>query len=196
MEQTKNEQSQTADDTSGHDPEPDEAELDIAAEMEALRAERDEAKDRLMRTFADLENTRKRADRDKRDAEQAGAASVARDMLPVFDNLKRALDAVPDDERENQKALIDGLELTVRDLLNVLDRHGIRQLSPEIGEVFDPNLHQAMFEAPVPGTPAGKVIQVMNDGFLHHERLLRPAQVGVSAAPPDDQGPSSNDLSS
>jgi molecular chaperone GrpE len=108
---------------------------------------------------------------------------LARDMLPVFDNMKRAIEAMAEDQREAQSALIEGIELTMRELLTVFNKHGIEMLSPEVGDRFDPQVHQAMFEAPVPGTKAGDVIQVMTQGFMLHDRLLRPAQVGVSSTP-------------
>jgi molecular chaperone GrpE len=153
----------------------------LAAEVEALRAERDELKDRFMRALADAENSRKRGERDRREAEQYGGSRLARDMLPVYDNLRRALDAATDDQRSQASALIEGVELTLRELTNVLTKHGVTTISPAIGDAFDPQLHQAMFEAPVPGTKAGQIIQVMTEGFLLHDRLLRPAQVGVSS---------------
>ncbi|WP_412174879.1 nucleotide exchange factor GrpE [Actibacterium sp. XHP0104] len=154
-----------------------------ADEMEALRAERDELRDRFMRALADAENSRKRSDRDRREAEQYGGSKLARDMLPVFDNLNRALEAVPEDQRESNKALIEGVELTMRELLNVFAKHGVTQVNPQVGDRFDPQMHEAMFEAPVPGTKAGDIIQVMTGGFMLHDRLLRPAQVGVSSTP-------------
>ena len=150
-------------------------------EVEALRAERDEFRDRFMRALAEAENSRKRSERDRREAEQFGGSKLARDMLPVYDNLKRALDAASDENRVQAAALIEGLELTLRELTNVLARHGVTEVNPAIGEVFDPQLHQAMFEAPLPGTKAGQIIQVLGVGFMLHDRLLRPAQVGVSS---------------
>ncbi|RAP42230.1 nucleotide exchange factor GrpE [Rhodovulum viride] len=152
-------------------------------EVEALRAERDELRDRFMRALADAENARKRADRDRREAENYGGSKLARDMLPVYDNLSRALEVVTDEQRAANAALLEGVELTLRELLNVFSKHGIVRLSPEAGDKFDPQLHQAMFEAPVPGTKAGDIIQVMASGFMLHDRLLRPAQVGVSSTP-------------
>ncbi|MCT2539604.1 nucleotide exchange factor GrpE [Sedimentimonas flavescens] len=152
-------------------------------ELEALRAERDEMRDRFMRALADAENSRKRADRDRREAENYGGSKLARDMLPVFDALKRALDAASDEVRVQAAALIEGVELTQRELLNVFGRHGVKAISPKVGDKFDPLLHEAMFEAPVPGTVAGDIIQVMDDGFQLHDRLLRPAKVGVSSTP-------------
>ncbi len=153
------------------------------AEIEALRAERDDFRDRFMRALADAENARKRGERDRREAEQYGGSKLARDLLPVYDNLKRALDAAGDEQRAAAQALIEGVELTLRELVNVLTRHGVQPVTPTVGDAFDPQLHQAMFEAPVPGTRAGDIIQVMTEGFLLHERLLRPAQVGVSSTP-------------
>lgn len=147
----------------------------------ALQAERDDLKDKFMRALADAENARKRSERDRREAEQYGGSKLARDLLPVFDNMKRAVQAVPDEARETSKAMIEGVELTMRELISVFKKHGIEPISPEIGDKFDPQLHEAMFEAPVPGTRAGEIIQVEADGFMLHERLLRPARVGVSS---------------
>ncbi len=152
-------------------------------ELEILRAERDDMRDRFMRALADAENARKRGERDRREAEQYGGSKLARDMLPVYDNLKRALEVVTDEQREAAKAVIEGVELTMREILNVFKKHGIECVAPEIGDRFDPQIHQAMFEAPVPDTKAGDIIQVMAEGFMLHDRLLRPAQVGVSSTP-------------
>jgi molecular chaperone GrpE len=150
-------------------------------EIAALKAERDEMKDRFMRALADAENARKRGDRDRREAEQYGSTRLARDLLPVYDNLRRALDSVPEELKASAAALTEGVELTLRELSNVMTKHGVKAISPAVGSVFDPQLHQAMFEAPLPGTKAGQIIQVMTEGFLLHDRLLRPAQVGVSS---------------
>jgi molecular chaperone GrpE len=167
------------------------AEADAAAEAEAsldeadaLRAEVAELKDRLLRALADVENIRKRADRDRRDAELYGATRFARDLLSVHDNFDRALDNVTDAVREAAPGLIEGIELTRRDLLSAFEKHKISKIEPKPGDRFDPKLHQAMFEAPVPGTSAGDIIQVMGIGFTIGERLLRPAQVGVSSGGP------------
>lgn len=152
-------------------------------EMLALRAERDELKDRFMRALADAENARKRSDRDRREAENYGGSKLARDMLPVFDNMKRAVEAASKIDNEASKPLIEGVELTMRSLLGIFEKHGVRLVSPEVGDRFDPEEHEAMFEAPVPNTKAGDIIQVMAEGFMIHDRLLRPAQVGVSSTP-------------
>lgn len=157
--------------------------FDQPDELELLRAERDDMRDRFMRALADAENARKRGERDRREAEQYGGSKLARDLLPVYDNLRRALDVATDQQKTDATALIEGVELTLRELLNVLTKHGVTPIAPTAGDVFDPQLHQAMFEAPVPGTKAGQIIQVMTEGFLLHDRLLRPAQVGVSSTP-------------
>lgn len=156
---------------------------DEAAEIDALRAERDDFKDKFMRALAETENARKRSDKARREAEQYGGSKLARDMLPVFDNMKRALEAAGEEQRAAASALIEGVELTMRELTNVFNKHGIEVISPEVGDRFDPQLHEAMFEAPVPGTRAGDIIQVSAQGFMLHDRLLRPAQVGVSSTP-------------
>lgn len=148
-----------------------------------LTAERDELRDKWMRALADAENSRKRADKDRRDAENYGGSRLARDLLPVHDALTRALDAAGDEQRTAAAALIEGVELTLRELSNVFIKHGVTIIRPEAGDKFDPTHHEAMFEAPVPGTVAGHIIQVMDNGFMLHDRLLRPAKVGVSSTP-------------
>jgi len=131
----------------------------------------------------DAENARKRSDKDRREAENYGGSKLARDMLPVYDNMKRALEAANEAGTESNAALVEGVELTMRELLNVFSKHGMTVISPEVGDKFDPQQHQAMFEAPVPGTKAGDIIDVAAQGFMLHDRLLRPAQVGVSSTP-------------
>ncbi len=158
---------------------------DLLAEpdLEGLIEERDQLQDRLIRAYAELENVRKRAERDRREAELYGGNKLARDLLSVYDNMGRALDAIDDDLRKSASALVEGIELTQRDLLNVFEKHHIHVVNPEPGEKFDPKIHQAMFEAPVPGTAKGTIIQVMATGFIVGDRLLRAAQVGVSSNP-------------
>lgn len=156
---------------------------DEDAEIDALRAERDDYKDKFMRALAETENARKRSEKARREAEQYGGSKLARDMLPVYDNMKRALEAAGEEDRAAAAALIEGVELTMRELLNVFKKHGMEIIAPEVGDRFDPQLHEAMFEAPVPGTKAGDIIQVSAEGFMLHDRLLRPAQVGVSSNP-------------
>lgn len=156
---------------------------DLATDFAALAAERDDYKDRFMRALADAENARKRAERDRREAENFGGSKLARDLLPVYDAMDRALQALAENERAAQAAFIQGIELTMRELLNVFEKHGIVRIDPALGEKFDPLVHQAMFEAPLPGTRSGEIIQVSAAGFMLHDRLLRPAQVGVSSMP-------------
>ena len=110
-------------------------------ELEALRAERDEMRDRFMRALADAENIRKRGERDRREAEQYGGTRLVRDMLPVYDNLKRALDAAGEETRAAAKGLIEGVELTMKELITILSKHGVQPVVPEIGDRFDPQLH-------------------------------------------------------
>ena len=161
----------------------EDAQTDEVDELAAVTAERDEYRDRFMRALADAENSRKRADKDRREAENYGGSKMAHDLLPVYDNMKRAVEAAGDEQKEAAAALIEGVELTMRELLNVFKKHGIQPISPQVGDRFDPQLHQAMFEAPLPGTKAGDIIQVSAEGFMLHDRLLRPSQVGVSSTP-------------
>lgn len=160
------------------------AEGDSIDAIEELRRERDDMRDRFMRALADAENTRKRAERDRREAESYGGSKLARDLLPIYDNLERALTMATEDGKDGDKALLEGVELTMRELRNVFKKHGVEVVRPEVGERFDPKKHEAMFEAPLPGTKAGDIIQVSASGFMLHDRLLRPAQVGVSSTPP------------
>lgn len=154
---------------------------DEEAEIDTLRAERDAYQDKFMRALADAENARKRSEKDRREAENYGGSKLARDMLPVYDNMKRALEAATDEQKQVSAALIEGIELTMREVRNVFSKHGITVISPEVGDRFDPQHHEAMFEAPLPGTNAGDIIQVSAEGFMLHDRILRPAQVGVSS---------------
>lgn len=142
-----------------------------------------ETNNQLLRALAELENTRRRADRDRAEALKYGAASFARDMLGVADNLQRALSAVADIESETlpdgAKSLLEGIAATERDLLASLGRHKVTPVTP-MGEKFDPNVHEAMFEAPGTGQPAGTIIEVVETGYVMDERLLRPAKVGIA----------------
>ncbi len=161
-----------------------EDEIDIRdEEIEALRSERDQLQDKFMRALADAENMRKRSERDRREAEQYGGSKLARDFLPVYDSMKRAIDSVTQEQKEHSPALIEGIELTMRELVNIFAKHGITRIVPQVGERFDPKLHEAMFEAPLPDTKAGDIIQVSTEGFMLFDRILRPAQVGVSSTP-------------
>ncbi|NOR61376.1 MAG: nucleotide exchange factor GrpE [Rhodobacteraceae bacterium] len=148
---------------------------------EVLEEENQQLKDRLMRAMAETENMRKRGERDRREAEAYGGTKLARDLLSVHDNLARALENIDDALREQHSSLTEGLELTQRELLSVFEKHKIVKIEPANGDKFDPKLHQAMFEAPVPNTVKGTVIQTMAPGFTIAGRLIRAAQVGVSS---------------
>lgn len=145
----------------------------------ALQAEIASLKDQTLRALADAENTRRRAERDREDASKYAVSSFARDLLSVADNLRRALDAVPPSEDETVKALVTGVEATERELLSVFDRRGLTRIEP-MGQTFDPNFHEAVFEVPNTGQPTGTVVQVLQVGYRIHDRLLRPAMVGVA----------------
>jgi molecular chaperone GrpE len=162
-------------------------EAKIAALVEALSRESAENKDKLLRTLAEMENLRRRTDREVADARLYGISNFARDILAVADNMDRALAALDAELREKAdaglKALLDGVELTERELLKVLEKHGVKKFEP-LGEKFDPNLHQAMFELPDPSRPAGTVAQVIQPGYMIGERVLRPALVAVAKGGP------------
>jgi len=152
--------------------------------IQRLEADNQRLKDQLLRALAESENARRRGQREREEAVRYAAAGLARDLLNVADNLRRALDAVPAaamETDENLKTLADGVALTERELLAAFERHGIRRIDPQPGERFDPHQHQAMFEVPNTGQPAGTVVQAMQPGWLMHDRLLRPAMVAVAA---------------
>jgi molecular chaperone GrpE len=146
-----------------------------------------ELKDKLLRTLAEMENLRKRTEREVTDTRLYGITSFARDMLGVADNMRRALETVTPELRGSVqvgvKALIDGVELTERELIKALEKNGVRQFTPQ-GEKFDPNLHQAMFEVPDATVPAGNVVQVVQPGYMIGDRVLQPALVGISKGGP------------
>jgi molecular chaperone GrpE len=152
-------------------------------QIAALTEEAGALKDRLLRLAAEMENTRKRFEREKAEASLYAASNFARDMLGVADNMGRALAAVSPEVRADEVAanLLAGVELTERELLNVFQRHGIRKLET-IGQKFDPNMHQALFELPTSEHPPGTVVQEMQAGYAVGERCLRPAMVGVAKA--------------
>jgi molecular chaperone GrpE len=167
----------------------------------SLDRELAEAKDRLLRTLADMDNMRKRTEREVADARVYGISSFARDILGVADNMHRAMQALDDELRakadEATKALLEGVELTERELMNVLEKHGVKRIEP-LGQKFDPNRHQAMYEIEDLGVPSGSVIQVVQAGYLIGERVLRPAMVAVAkggpkAAPATSAEPPAND---
>ena len=150
---------------------------------EALTRELAEARDKMLRTLAEMENLRKRTKREVDDARSYGITGFARDILDIADNLQRALDAVPAELRDTAdpglKSLIDGVELTERSLLTTLEKNGVRKFDPT-GEKFDPNFQQAMYEVPDASVPSSTVVQVVQAGFMIGDRILRPALVGVS----------------
>jgi molecular chaperone GrpE len=154
-----------------------------AGSAEALAKEAADARDKMLRTLAEMENLRKRTSREVADARVYGITGFARDVLDIADNLQRALDAVPHETRAaadpGLKALIEGVELTERSLLNALEKNGVKKFDPT-GEKFDPNFQQAMYEVPDPTVPSGTVMQVVQSGYMIGERILRPALVGVS----------------
>src|ERR1700752_5253969 len=157
------------------DPEP--------GSVEWLQREAAEARDKMLRTLAEMENLRKRTAKEVADARTYGVTGFARDVLDIADNLQRALDAVPAEAKAHAypglKLLIEGAELTERQLLNPLEKHGVKKFDPS-GEKFDPNFQQAMYEVPDPSVPAGTVVQVVQAGYMIGDRILRPALVGVA----------------
>jgi molecular chaperone GrpE len=164
--------------------------------VETLAKEAAEMRDRWMRAMADMENLRRRTEREIADARVYSVATFARDILAIADNMDRALKALDDEIREKAdagvKALLDGVELTERELHKALEKHGVKKLEPQ-GQKFDPNLHQAMFEVPDPSVPSGTVVQVVQDGYKIGERVLRPALVGVSKGGPKAASAPAND---
>jgi molecular chaperone GrpE len=153
----------------------------------SLDRELAEMKDRLLRALADMENMRKRTEREVADARVYGISSFARDILGVADNMHRAMQALDDELRnkadEATKALLEGVELTERELMNALEKHGVKRLDPQ-GQKFDPNRHQAMFEMEDASVPSGTIVQVLQAGYTIGERVLRPALVAVSKGGP------------
>jgi molecular chaperone GrpE len=153
-----------------------------SAELGALVAENADMRDRLLRTMADMENLRRRTEREKADISRYAISNFARDVLTVGDNLRRTVEHVPADAAAQDPALksfLDGVELTERELLNVLERHGVTRIDP-VGQRFDPNCHQAMYEVQNPDVPEGTVVDVMQAGYVIGDRCLRPALVAVS----------------
>ena len=174
-------------------------EAQAAASDPVTEAKREAAeyKDKLLRTLAEMENVRRRTEREVADSRLYGIAGFARDVLAVADNMHRALEAIGPELREQAdaktKSLIEGVELTERELLKSLEKNGVRKFSPQ-GEKFDPNVHQAMYEVPAVDVPPGHVAQVVQAGYMIGERVLRPALVGVAkAAPKPAQPASTND---
>ncbi len=149
--------------------------------IEKLREENKTLSDKMMRALAETENIRKKFFKEKREAEIYGGTKLARDLLSVLDNLNRALESIDDEMKQSKNAFLEGIELTKKELLNTFSNHEINEIAPEEGVKFDPKFHQAVFEGPHPSIEKGNVIQVMANGFTIGDRLLRAAQVGVSA---------------
>ncbi|MCB1545651.1 MAG: nucleotide exchange factor GrpE [Rhodoblastus sp.] len=152
-------------------------------ELENLYAENAALKDRVLRAMAEVENVRRRAEKEVADARSYGAANFARDMLTFADNLGRALENAPKDADGPLKTMIEGVGVIAADFQSRLTRHGVKKLEPQ-GQKFDPNLHEALFEIPDETVPSGTVLQVMEAGYTIGERVLRPAKVGVSRGGP------------
>lgn len=164
--------------------------------LEALQTENAELKDRVLRSHAEMENLRKRTERDVSDTRSYAIAGFARDMLSATDAMSRALLVIPQETRDTAegtlKSLIEGLELAEREMQRLLGKHGVKPIEAA-GQKFDPNKHQAMFEVPNPNVPEGTVVQVVQEGFAIGERVLRPAMVGVAkgggaTAAPEGEG--------
>lgn len=167
--------------------------------LEEAQAEIADLKDRVLRVVAEMENLRRRTEKEVRDAKQFAVTSFARDMLVVSDNLQRALEAVPEETKANADAglenLLEGVLLTEREMQNQLTKHGVARIYPE-GEKFDPNFHQAMFEVPNSDVPNSTVVQVVQSGYKIGERVLRPAMVGVAKGGPKELKPTNADQAS
>jgi molecular chaperone GrpE len=165
----------------------DEADAPAADPLVTLEAEKAELKDKLLRTLADMENLRRRTEREVADAKAYAVTGFARDLLGVADNLRRALESLGPEAQAAldpaMKAMVEGIELTERELIKTLEKHNVKKLDP-LGQKFDPNLHQAMFEAPDPTHPKGHVVAVVQSGYAISGRVLRPALVGVSSGTP------------
>ncbi|TWA84197.1 molecular chaperone GrpE [Azospirillum brasilense] len=187
VEQTEAVQDKAAQEKAAQDKATDAGAGDRVAQLEAEVAS---LKDQLLRQMAEVENTRRRAQRDREDASKFAVSSFAKELVTVADNLRRALEAVPAEGRENDdvlKSLSVGVEATERQLISAFERAGIKKIDPT-GELFDPNFHQVMFEIDNTGKPAGTVVQVLQPGYTIHGRLLREAMVGVAKAGPHDLG--------
>lgn len=171
----------------GAQPEATGAEPDAFLVVQKLQQENAELKDKLLRTLADMENLRRRTEKEVADAKLYGVASFARDMLTFADNVQRITANIPAALRENAgtpaATLVEGIELTQRDFLSRLARHGVKKIEPQ-GVKFDPNRHEALFEVPDENVPNGTVVQVIEDGYAIGDRVLRPAKVGVSRGGP------------
>ncbi len=189
-------------DTDQHSEVSGDGDMPLHDRIAELETELAAAKDQMLRALAEAENTRRRAERDRQEATKYGAVGLARDLLSVSDNLRRALEALPEDARDGDgwaKDLITGVELIEREFLDAFGKHGVVRMEP-LGEPFDHNFHQAMFELEDPEKPAGTVVQMLQPGYRLHDRLLRAAMVGVSKGGPkaekkaaDEEGETGDD---
>jgi len=176
----------------GEFPDEGAATTTVEERVEALESELADTKDRLLRALAETENVRRRAQREREDTQKYAISNFARDLLSPVDNLRRALDSVPEAEvlDPRSRSLLDGVAATERELLAAFERYGLKRIDPK-GERFDHNFHQAIFEVERPGAAPGTVIEVLQPGYVLHDRLLRPAMVGVAKAGaphPEDDG--------
>jgi len=181
-EPTPDEQEHAPEPEQEHPQEAPEAQATESSELESLRAELTQTKEQMLRVAAEAENTKRRALKEKEDAGKYANARFAKDILSVADNLRRALDSVPQETLEADpqvKNLVDGIQATERELLKSFENNGIRPIDPS-GEIFNPNYHEVMFEAPGTGQKPGTVVEVMELGYVLHDRLIRPARVGVA----------------
>lgn len=169
---------------------PDVTPDDTSQQFAELTKKLAETHDKMLRALAELENTRRRAERERQDTAKFSVASFARALLTVSDNLRRALDAIPEDERdknEQLKTIFIGVESTERELLRIFENNGIKKID-SINKKFDPNLHEVLFETPAEGKDSGIITQVIEPGYMIHERLLRPARVGVAKSDTAPEG--------
>jgi molecular chaperone GrpE len=167
-------------------------EQEALSPFEAMEQERDSFKDQLYRAAAEMENTKRRAQRDVEQANKYGALGFMRDLTTPLDNMQRALESAPaerDGLDETYKNILIGLEMTVQEVTKIMEKHGVKIISP-IGEKFDYNLHQAMFEVPTDEAEPGTIMAVAKDGYVLHDRLIRPAMVGVAKAATTDENKS------
>lgn len=169
-------------------------EIGIEERLARAEAEAAEFKDKALRALAEVENVRRRGEREREDALKYATTNFARDLVSSADNLRRALASVPDAEVKDEltKNLLAGVAATERELMGAFDKHGIRRIDPK-GEKFDHNFHQAMFEVENTGQPAGTVVEVLQSGYVLHDRLLRPAMVGVAKGGPSGETPNAGD---
>lgn len=158
----------------------------LAAEVDTLQGQIGDLTDRLLRAHAEMENMRKRAEREREETAKYAISKFAREVVTVADNFERAIQAVPAGAAEQDvalKSLVDGVSMTEREFLNVLERNGVKRISPK-GELFNPHLHQAMMEAQNPDVPSGTILEVYQCGYMIEDRVLRPAMVVVAKGGP------------